>query len=71
MPGSVIAVNVADGQQVAKGEVIIVLEAMKMQHTIIAPSAGTVSQLSVTTGTQVESGAVLAIIAESEEGEVS
>lgn len=62
MPGSVITVAVADGQQVAKGDVIVVLEAMKMQHTIAAPADGIVTQLTVTAGSQVESGAVLAII---------
>lgn len=62
MPGSVISVAVTDGQQVVKGDVIVVLEAMKMQHTIKAPTEGTVAQLSVTAGSQVESGAVLAII---------
>ncbi|MEJ7634909.1 biotin carboxylase N-terminal domain-containing protein [Aeromicrobium sp.] len=62
MPAAVISVAVKDGQQVAKGDVIVVLEAMKMQHTITAPTDGVVTQLSVTTGAQVESGAVLAII---------
>ncbi|WP_456696556.1 acetyl/propionyl/methylcrotonyl-CoA carboxylase subunit alpha [Aeromicrobium sp. P5_D10] len=62
MPGSVISVAVTDGQQVGKGDVIVVLEAMKMQHTITAPTDGVVAQLSVTAGSQVESGAVLAII---------
>ena len=60
MPASVVSVAVADGQQVAKGDVIVVLEAMKMQHTITAPADGTVAGLSVTAGDQVESGTVLA-----------
>lgn len=62
MPGSVITVAVAEGDQVAKGDVIVVLEAMKMQHTITAPTDGVVAQLSVAAGSQVESGVVLAII---------
>ncbi|NRQ48890.1 acetyl/propionyl/methylcrotonyl-CoA carboxylase subunit alpha [Aeromicrobium stalagmiti] len=62
MPAAVVSVAVTDGQQVAKGDVIVVLEAMKMQHTITAPTDGVVTQLSVTTGAQVESGAVLAVI---------
>lgn len=62
MPAAVISVAVADGQHVAKGDVVVVLEAMKMQHTITAPTDGVVSELSVTAGSQVESGAVLAVI---------
>ena len=62
MPASVISVAVADGQHVTKGDVVVVLEAMKMQHTITAPTDGVVSELSVTPGAQVESGAVLAVI---------
>jgi propionyl-CoA carboxylase alpha chain len=62
MPASVISVAVADGQHVSKGDVVVVLEAMKMQHTITAPTDGIVSELSVTPGAQVESGAVLAVI---------
>jgi propionyl-CoA carboxylase alpha chain len=62
MPAAVISVAVADGQHVAKGDIVVVLEAMKMQHTITAPTDGVVSGLSVTPGTQVESGAVLAVI---------
>ena len=62
MPAAVISVAVADGQQVSKGDVVVVLEAMKMQHTITAPTDGVVTELSVTAGAQVESGAVLAVI---------
>jgi propionyl-CoA carboxylase alpha chain len=68
MPAAVISVAVEDGQQVAKGDVIVVLEAMKMQHTITAPSDGVVAELDVSVGQQVESGAVLAVI-EAPEGE--
>ena len=62
MPASVISVAVENGQQVSKGDVVVVLEAMKMQHTITAPNDGVVSELSVQAGAQVESGAVLAVI---------
>ena len=62
MPAAVISVAVTDGQHVTKGDVVVVLEAMKMQHTITAPTDGVVSGLSVTPGSQVESGAVLAVI---------
>jgi propionyl-CoA carboxylase alpha chain len=48
---------------VVRGDVILVLEAMKMQHTITAPTDGVVTGLSVTAGTQVESSTVLAVIA--------
>ncbi|MET0449117.1 MAG: biotin carboxylase N-terminal domain-containing protein [Aeromicrobium sp.] len=71
MPASVISVAVTDGQQVAKGDVIVVLEAMKMQHTITAPTDGVITGLSVTAGSQVESGAVLARLEVTVEGEPS
>jgi len=64
MPASVVSVAVTEGQKVAKGDTVVVLEAMKMQHTITAPTDGVVAQLSVTEGAQVESGAVLAVIAD-------
>jgi propionyl-CoA carboxylase alpha chain len=60
MPASVISVAVTNGQHVTKGDVVVVLEAMKMQHTITAPTDGVVSDLAVRAGAQVESGAVLA-----------
>ncbi|MGJ9422426.1 biotin carboxylase N-terminal domain-containing protein [Aeromicrobium sp. CF3.5] len=62
MPAAVVDVAVTEGQTVSKGDVIVVLEAMKMQHTITAPTDGVVAQLDVTSGAQVESGAVLAVI---------
>jgi len=62
MPAAVISVAVNEGQEVSKGDTIVVLEAMKMQHTIAAPYDGVVTELSATAGAQVESGAVLAVI---------
>ncbi len=62
MPAAVVDVAVTEGQTVARGDVVVVLEAMKMQHTISAPTDGVVAQLDVTPGAQVESGAVLAVI---------
>src|SRR3546814_14291823 len=62
MPGSVIAVHAAPGDTVAEGQPIIVMEAMKMQHTVSAPYAGTVTELPARTGDQVEAGAVLAVV---------
>ncbi len=64
MPATVVSVAVEQGQQVTHGQTVLVLEAMKMQHTITAPSDGVVAELSVTSGRQVESGAVLAVIEE-------
>ncbi len=64
MPAAVTNVLVADGATVSKGDPVIVLEAMKMQHTIAAPTDGVVSGLAVTVGEQVEAGAVLAVIEE-------
>ncbi len=62
MPGSVIAVRAAVGDEVAEGQTILVMEAMKMQHTIAAPYAGTVTELAATEGQQVEAGTVLAVV---------
>ncbi len=62
MPGNVIAVHARIGDEVAEGAPILVMEAMKMQHTIAAPYAGTVTELAATTGQQVEAGTVLAIV---------
>jgi propionyl-CoA carboxylase alpha chain len=67
MPAAVVSVAVESGQQVSKGDVVLVLEAMKMQHTITAPTDGVVSELDVSAGQQVEAGAVLAVI-EGEQG---
>ena len=64
MPGSVLRVEVRPGDRVAKGQAVLVLEAMKMEHRIAAPAAGVVAELHVETGRQVEAGAVLAVIEE-------
>ncbi|MDN5743507.1 MAG: biotin/lipoyl-binding protein [Nocardioidaceae bacterium] len=62
MPGSVITVRAAVGDVVEEGQPVLVMEAMKMQHTIAAPYAGTVTELSATEGQQVEAGTVLAVV---------
>ncbi|MEJ7832963.1 MAG: biotin carboxylase N-terminal domain-containing protein [Nocardioides sp.] len=62
MPGTVVRVAVEPGAQVAAGDVVLVLEAMKMQHTVSAPTAGTLTEINVETGTQVAAGEVLAIV---------
>ncbi|MEV0232991.1 biotin carboxylase N-terminal domain-containing protein [Nonomuraea sp. NPDC050786] len=64
MPGSVLRVEVEAGERVVKGQVVLVLEAMKMEHRIVAPSDGVVSGVHVEKGRQVDAGAVLAIIQE-------
>jgi propionyl-CoA carboxylase alpha chain len=67
MPAAVTQVAVELGQTVSKGDVVVVVEAMKMQHTITAPSDGVVAELNVSVGQQVESGSVLAVIETGEE----
>ncbi len=62
MPGTVIAVRVEAGAAVAAGQPVLVMEAMKMQHTINAPIDGVVSELAVGVGEQVTAGAVLAVV---------
>jgi propionyl-CoA carboxylase alpha chain len=59
MPGKVVAVNVSVGDEVERGQVLVVMEAMKMEHTIPAPHAGTVTEILVAVGDQVAQGAVL------------
>jgi propionyl-CoA carboxylase alpha chain len=62
MPGTVVAVHASAGDRVTAGESVLVLEAMKMQHTIVAPHEGTVADLAVRVGDQVAAGAVLAVV---------
>lgn len=63
MPGTILSVNVKDGQTVKKGDVLMILEAMKMENEITAPVDGKVSSVSVSKGTAVESGALLCVLA--------
>jgi propionyl-CoA carboxylase alpha chain len=62
MPGSVIATHAKAGDHVTAGQPIMVLEAMKMQHTISAPHDGVVAERPVDVGDQVPAGAVLAVV---------
>ena len=63
MPGTILSVNVQNGAVVKKGDVLMVLEAMKMENEIMAPCDGTVASVNVTTGASVDTGAVLCVIA--------
>ena len=62
MPGTILSVNVAAGQAVKTGDVLMVLEAMKMENDIVAPCDGTVKQLLVSKGSTVNTDDILAII---------
>lgn len=63
MPGTILKVNVQNGQAVKKGDVLMILEAMKMENEIMAPCDGTVAGVSVAQGASVDSGAVLCTLA--------
>lgn len=62
MPGTIVSVNVSDGQSVKKGDVLVVLEAMKMENEIKAPKDGTITGISVSKGESVDTGATLVTI---------
>jgi 3-methylcrotonyl-CoA carboxylase alpha subunit len=62
MPGRVVAVHVAKGQSVRRGEALLVLEAMKMEHTVAAPADGVVREIRFAAGELVEEGAELLIL---------
>lgn len=62
MPGNILSVNVAAGGTVKKGQVLMILEAMKMENEIMAPCDGKVTAVAVTKGAAVESGALLCTI---------
>lgn len=65
MPGKVIQLRVAEGDTVAAGQVLLIMEAMKMEHTVTAPHDGTVSQVSIAEGQQVDADALLVVVSES------
>ena len=60
MPGKILDVKASAGQEVKKGEVILILEAMKMENEVVAPQDGTVASIEVGSGDMVESGQILA-----------
>ena len=63
MPGNVLKINVSQGQQVKEGDVLLILEAMKMENEVVSPKAGTVAQVVVAKGAVVETGSALVVIA--------
>lgn len=63
MPGNILKVNVTAGQAVKSGDILMILEAMKMENEILAPCDCTVASVNVTAGTTVEAGTVLCTLA--------
>ena len=64
MPGKVIELRVAEGDTVQAGQVLMIMEAMKMEHSVTAPQDGTVAQITVQAGDQVDADALLAVVVE-------
>ena len=62
MPGTILKVNVTQGQAVKEGDVLCILEAMKMENEIMAPKSGAITQVLVTKGATVDTGAPLVVI---------
>ncbi len=62
MPGKILGVSTSVGDSVKKGQVLLILEAMKMENEIVAPQDGVVVTVNVSTGDSVEPGAVLATL---------
>ena len=63
MPGNILKVNVSQGQAVKAGDVLVILEAMKMENEIVAPRDGTIAQVVTAKGAVVETGAPLIVLA--------
>ena len=62
MPGTILAVNVTPGQSVKKGDVLMILEAMKMENEIMCPRDGVVGSVQAAKGAAVESGTLLCVL---------
>ena len=62
MPGKILGVKASAGQSVKRGQVLLILEAMKMENEIVAPQDGTVATINVAVGDSVEPGATLATL---------
>lgn len=63
MPGTILSVNVKQGDTVQKGQVLLILEAMKMENEILSPRDGVVTSLAAQAGQTVETGALLCVLA--------
>ncbi|MBQ1371487.1 MAG: biotin/lipoyl-binding protein [Oscillospiraceae bacterium] len=63
MPGNILKVAVNQGDKVQAGQILVILEAMKMENEIVAPKAGTVAQVVAKVGDKVDTGATLVVIA--------
>lgn len=62
MPGTILNINVKEGDNVKKGQILLILEAMKMENEIVAPEDGTVASINVSAGQSVEAGDLLATL---------
>ncbi len=62
MPGTILRVNVTQGQDVKAGDVLVVLEAMKMENEILAPRNGKIAQVLTSKGSNVDTGAALVVL---------
>lgn len=62
MPGKILAVKASVGQAVKRGEVVLILEAMKMENEVVAPEDGTIASIDVAVGAAVEAGDTLATL---------
>lgn len=62
MPGNILSVNVSQGQAVKAGDILVILEAMKMENEIVAPRDGTIAQVVTAKGAVVDTGAPLIVL---------
>jgi biotin carboxyl carrier protein len=62
MPGKILSVKASVGQAVKKGDVVLILEAMKMENEVVAPEDGTIASIDVAVGAAVEAGDTLATL---------
>lgn len=62
MPGTILEVRVTEGATVKKGDILLILEAMKMENDIVAPEDGTVASINVSVGASVEAGETIATL---------